>query len=58
MKSLHWSVVALVVLALLGLPVWHNLSGMGAASVPSVEAQTLRSSQGRNVQGGGIRLGK
>ena len=58
MKSLHWVVVALVVLALLGLPVWHNLSGLGAASVPSAEAKTLRSTQGRNIQGGGTRLGK
>lgn len=58
MKNLHWIIVALLVLAILGLPVWHNASGQGAARVPSEEAQALRSSGGRNIQGGGTRLGK
>ena len=58
MKGMHWTIVALMVAALVGLPIWHNLSGQGALRVPSEEAKALRSTQGRNVQGGGTRLGK
>ena len=58
MKSLHWLLVGVLMIALLGLPIWYTLTGQGAQSVPGEQEKVLRSRQGRSVAGGGTRLGK
>lgn len=58
MKSLHWLLVGVLMIALLGVPLWYTLTGQGAQSVPGEQEKVLRSRQGRLVTGGGRRLGK
>ena len=70
MKNLHWVIVLLVVLALLGLPAWYALNGVGAQAIPVAAATgtgddtnrgtpgSLRSARGRSIIGGGRRVGK
>lgn len=58
MKSLHWLLVAALMIALISIPVWYSLTGQGAQSIPGEQEKVLRSSQGRSVVGGGRRLGK
>jgi len=68
MKNLHWVIVLLLALALLGLPAWYALNGVGAQSIPAeIEPAdqsnrgtpgSLRSVRGRSIIGGGRRVGK
>jgi len=68
MKNLHWIIVLLLVLALLGLPAWYALNGVGAQAIPAeIESGdqsnrgapgSLRSVRGRTIIGGGRRVGK
>lgn len=69
MKSLHWLIVGVFIVALLGVPVWYATTGQGAQPVPGDQEQgarsagdgqnkTIRSSGGRSIVGGGRRYGK
>jgi len=58
MRSLHWIIVGVLMLALLGIPSWYTLTGQGAQAIPGAKAQTLRANNNRSVVGGGTRLGK
>lgn len=58
MKRLHYPLLALLIVAILGLPVWYSLRS-GAEAVPGVGANAvLRSKDSRNYVGGGPRVGK
>lgn len=58
MRTLHWIIVALLVLALLVTPAWYSLKGVGATAIPGEQVKTLRSKNNRSTSGGGTRLGK
>jgi len=58
MKSLHWLIVGLLIVALLGVPAWYVKTGQGAQPVPGEQEKVLRSNQGRSIVGGGRRYGK
>jgi len=58
MSKLHWPIVLLLLLALIGLPAWYVYAGKGALGIPGSEVKALRNAQNRSVAGGGVRLGK
>jgi len=58
MKSLHWLIVGVLVVALLGVPAWYVKTGQGAQAVPGEQEKVLRSGQKRSIVGGGRRYGK
>lgn len=59
MKQLHYPLLAMLILAILGLPAWFAVKGGGAESVPGSGANAvLRSKDGRTYIGGGPRVGK
>ena len=59
MKQLHYLLLALVILAIVGVPTWYTVRGAGAEAVPgSGSKQVLRSKDGRAYVGGGPRVGK
>ncbi len=70
MKQLHWLIVALIAIMLIGLPVWYASNGIGAQTLAvssvissggndsSGTARRLRSSGNRSIIGGGRRYGK
>ena len=58
MKTLHWTIVALLVVALLAIPTWYSLTGVGAEAVADEQTRTLRSNGNRTIIGGGSRFGK
>ncbi len=58
MKRLHYPLLALLIVAILGLPAWYSLHSE-AESVPGTGANAvLRSKDNRNYVGGGPRVGK
>jgi len=59
LKQLHYPLLALLILAILGVPAWYAVKGGGAEAVPGVGANAvLRSKDGRTYIGGGPRGGK
>lgn len=59
MKRLHYPILALLVLAIVGLPAWYAVRGQGAEAVPGTGGkEVLRSNSGRTYVGGGPRVGK
>lgn len=67
MKQLHWFIVALLVIALIGLPIWYSKQGIGTQTLAASESHTtstggvardLRSSKNRRIVGGAGRFGK
>ena len=59
MKRLHYPLLGLLVLAIVGLPAWYSVRGHGAEAVPGVgDKEVLRSKSGRTYVGGGPRVGK
>jgi len=59
MKQLHYPLLALLILAIVGLPAWYSVRGGGAESVPGAGSkEVLRSKNGRVYVGGGPRVGK
>lgn len=59
MKKLHYPILALLIVAILGLPVWYTVRGGGAEAVPGTGSNAvLRSKDGRSYVGGGPRVGK
>ncbi len=66
MKSLHWLIVGVFIVALLGAPAWYVTTGQGVQRVPGDlekeagdgQSKTIRSSGGRSIVGGGRRYGK
>ncbi len=60
MNSLHYLVVGVLMMALVGLPSWYATKGAGAEAVPGAGAgaKVLRSNSGRTYIGGGPRNGK
>jgi len=58
-KQLHYPLLAVLILAILGLPAWYAMRGKGAEAVPgSGSSAVLRSKDGRTYVGGGPRVGK
>ncbi len=58
MKRLHYPLLALLTVAIVGLPSWYALNA-SAESVPGKGAnEVLRSKDGRAYVGGGPRFGK
>ena len=51
MKNLHWVIVLLVVLALLGLPAWYALNGVGAQAIPVAAATGTGDDTNRGTPG-------
>lgn len=59
MKQLHYPLLALLVVAIVGVPSWYAVRGGSAESVPGTGANAvLRSKDGRAYVGGGPRVGK
>ena len=59
MKRLHYPLLVLLFLAIIGLPAWYAVHGGSAESVPGNGAsEVLRSKDGRSYVGGGPRFGK
>lgn len=59
MKQLHYPLLALLIMAIIGLPTWYAVRGGGAEAVPGVGSkEVLRSKNGRTYVGGGPRVGK
>ncbi|MEM7255871.1 MAG: hypothetical protein AAF404_00625 [Pseudomonadota bacterium] len=59
MKRLHYPLLALLVLAIVGFPTWYSVRGQGAEAVPGAgQKEVLRSNSGRTYVGGGPRVGK
>lgn len=58
MKGLHWLIVGALIVAILAIPTWYVLAGVGAQGVPGPKEKLLRSENGRSVVGGGTRRGK
>ncbi len=58
MKVIHWLLVAIIAIAMLGFPVFYTLSAPAAATVPGPEVKNLKDARNRTVAGGGPRLGK
>ncbi len=59
MKQLHYPLLALLIMAIIGLPAWYAVRGSGAEAVPgSGSKEVLRSKNGRVYVGGGPRVGK
>ena len=59
MKRLHYPLLVLVLLALVGLPSWFAVRGGSAEPVPGEGGrEVLRSNSGRTIVGGGPRSGK
>lgn len=58
MKVLHWLLVVIIAIAMLGFPVFYTLSAPGAADLPGPEVKNLKAARNRNISGGGPRLGK
>jgi len=59
LKKLHYPLLALLILAILGLPAWFAVRGGAAEAVPGKGANAvLRSKDGRTIVGGGPRVGK
>ncbi len=58
MKSLHYMIVGVLMIAIVGLPSWYATKGAGADAVPGAGAKVLRSKSGRTYVGGGPRAGK
>jgi len=57
MKQLHYPLLALLIVAIVGLPAWYAVRG--AEAVPGVGSkEVLRSKDGRGYVGGGPRVGK
>ena len=59
MKRLHYPLLGLLIVAILGLPAWYSLRS-GAEAVPGTgaNAAVLRSKDNRTYVGGGPRMGK
>ncbi len=58
MKRLHYPLLGLLIVAILGVPAWYSLRA-GAEPVPGVGANAvLRSKDNRSYVGGGPRVGK
>lgn len=59
MKQLHYPLLALLIVAIVGLPGWYAVRGGSTESVPGTGAnEVLRSKDGRAYVGGGPRVGK
>ena len=59
MKKIHYPLLCLVLIAIVGLPAWYAVRGGGAEAVPGKGANAvLRSKDGRTYVGGGPRVGK
>lgn len=59
MKRLHYPLLALLLVAIVGLPSWYALKGSSAEPVPGEGGkEVLRSKSGRTFVGGGPRQGK
>jgi hypothetical protein len=59
MKRLHYPILALLIVAIVGFPAWYSVKGQGADAVPGAgEKEVLRSKSGRTYVGGGPRVGK
>ncbi|OED36017.1 hypothetical protein AB833_28765 [Chromatiales bacterium (ex Bugula neritina AB1)] len=59
MKKLHYPLLALVLVAIVGLPSLYALAGRSAEPVPGANSkEVLRSKSGRSYVGGGPRTGK
>lgn len=58
MKRLHYPLLGLLIMAILGLPAWYSLHS-GAEAAPGVGGSALlRSTGNRNYVGGGPNVGK
>ncbi len=59
MKRLHYPLLALLLIAIVGLPSWYAVNGSSAEAVPGKgDKEVLRSKSGRTYVGGGPRVGK
>ncbi len=59
MKRLHYPLLALLIIAIVGFPAWYAVRGSAAEPVPGVgDKEVLRSKSGRTYVGGGPRVGK
>lgn len=59
MKRLHYPLLALLLVALVGVPSWYAVRGNSAEAVPGDGGkEVLRSKSGRTYVGGGPRFGK
>ncbi len=59
MKRLHYPLLLLLLLAIVGFPSWYAVKGSSAEPVPGDGGkEVLRSKSGRTVVGGGPRRGK
>ena len=59
MKKLHYPLLMLLLIAIIGLPGWYAIHGGSAESVPGTgDNAVLRSKDGRGYVGGGPRSGK
>ncbi len=59
MKKLHYPLLTLLILAIIGLPAWYAVHGNAAEAVPGVGSkEVLRNKNGRVIVGGGPRVGK
>ncbi len=59
MKKLHYPLLLLLILAIIGMPAWYAVRGSAAEAVPGVGSkEVLRSKNGRVYVGGGPRVGK
>ena len=59
MKRLHYPLLLLLIVAIVGFPGWYAVRGGAAEAVPGDGGkEVLRSKSGRTYVGGGPRVGK